>query len=131
MTKLYAKIERIAQATVRYYESDIAIHDKGTLAAMQPGDTALWACRESGSHLAFLDFADREMTPLNRHAATIGNRNLFRACNKHWPGMQWHLLTVTDHEGHGTVTRVSVKKAERLFEERLDAMSQVSSSPRD
>lgn len=57
MLTLYTRIANIAKAVVRYYESDIAVHDKGTLASLQPGDTLLWACRQSGSHLARLDIA--------------------------------------------------------------------------
>lgn len=53
----------------------------------------------------------------------LANRDLFRSANKHWPGMRWYLLTVIDHDGHGTCVKVSIKKVERLYEERLSSMA--------
>jgi hypothetical protein len=119
MPTLYAQVARIAQPIVKYYEGDVAIHDKGTLASLQVGDMVFWACRESGSHMVALVLDERELSPSKRREALFANRASFRSANKHWPGMQWYLLTVVDHEGHGTVAKISIKKVELLFERQL------------
>lgn len=120
MNTLYKKIVEIAEPIVKRYHTDVTIHDRSTLASLQPGDVVLWACRESGSHIAWLLFADPTMNAAKRRNAIFANRSIWNAANSFWPGMQWYVLTPTDHDGRGTVERVSLKKAEVLFTDALD-----------
>lgn len=125
MTTLYDVIEKIAKPIVTNYWSDVAVHDKASLARMKKGDQLLWACRDYGSHIAWLYWSD-EKSDVRRITM---NRSVFQAANKIWPGMQWYLLTATSDDGLGTIVKVSVEEGERLFADRITESASVASDP--
>lgn len=118
---LYEQIEAIAQPIVKHYWGDVVEHDKRALSQFRRGDSALWACRSMGSHLARLTFSDM-MTLAERHKATLDNWRVLQATNDIWDVGDWYLLTATDDNGNGTIVKMSEREAEQMFADAISAV---------
>jgi hypothetical protein len=118
---LYDQIEKTAKPIVTNYWTDVALHDKASLARMKTGDQLLWACRDYGSHIAWLVWSDVRAETGSKLQRISMNRSVFQSANQIWPGMQWYLLTATSDNGRGTMVKISVEEAERLFADLISS----------
>jgi len=78
-----------AEPVVKAYHGDLR-HDARVIADAAPGDSFLWAPRESGTFIIVLARGERS----NKRGA-----ELFDIMDKQYAGLDWHLLTVEDGAG--------------------------------
>lgn len=93
MFDVFLKLAKIAHATIRDYAADFYYHDARVLRDMKPGDTALWAARESGSCLVIVT---------RGRVANERAMETFRAFDNSFPNLEWQLID-TDINGNWTV----------------------------
>jgi hypothetical protein len=123
---LYSQIAAIAAPVVKHYHNDVRVHDLAVLRRFDIGDTALWACYESGSHMVRLSFSEN-MTIADRLKATRANLDWFNATNRTF-GRQltgWHLLESTGGV-RGTVRPITEERARALLVYKIRDLENVA-----
>ncbi|MGI9504283.1 MAG: hypothetical protein ACR2RE_14645 [Geminicoccaceae bacterium] len=118
---IYQKIKRIAAPVVRAYQTDLTTHDRRACRQMKDGDTAVWCCRECGTHFIWIaqagdtvsgDTLESLRNALNWFDAVadvFGNED---GCS------QWYLLEKIGD----AVVPMSASKARELFVRRIKAL---------
>ncbi len=115
---IYQKLKRIAKPVIKAYHDDLAVHDLKALRAMRPGETALWTCREHGTHFIWLARKDDKVD-----AATLESHrnglNYFDAVAKVFGNTdgsdKWYLLEKTG----ASVIPLTAIEARQLYVERI------------
>lgn len=122
---IYQKIKRHSHNVIKHYETDLTVHDRRFCASMLPGDSAMWTCREHGTHFIWLshhndtpDHATLEdwrsrLNHFDAVASVFGNRD---------GAESWYLLECLGKPQHGTVVKLTADEARDCFVRKIKGL---------
>lgn len=126
---LYQRLRRVALPQLQHYVTDLTVHDRKICSALKPGDCAIYAVRDSGTHFACYRNMDDVDAVKAAHTAqrAIDYIDAILACSS---TVTWYLLECTSPR-RGTVSPISFSKARLLCMQTRDRLKVVAARTPD
>lgn len=120
---IYSRLKKVAKPHLVHYRTDLTVHDRALSRNMMPGDAAIYAVRESGTHMAFFRLgADTgEAKAYGQAKLAIDYLDAILVSS---PVINWYLIECTSPQ-RGTVTPISFTEARLMVMEQRDRMKAV------
>jgi len=123
---LYSRLKTVAGPHLRHYITDLTVHDRAICRAMRPGDAAIYAVRDSGTHMAtFRNSEDPDQVSAVRTAQfAIDYIDAIVATGS---DVHWFLVECTSPQ-RGTVSPMTFGKARLIV---LNTRNRLRNGPAD
>lgn len=121
---LYARLKKVAAPVLRSYKTDLTVHDRKICTVMRPGDAAIYAVRESGTHFATYRNMEDD-TPQKAMATAQRAIDYLDAIVTTSSDVRWYLVECTSPR-RGTVTPMKFAAARLLVVQTRDQMRGLS-----
>lgn len=117
---LYQRLKRVALPHLAHSRTDLTVHDRAICRALQPGDAAIYAVRESGTHFAcFRNTADTGPAKAEKTAQfAIDYLDAILATSH---DVRWYLVECTSPQ-RGTASPISFAAARLMVMQTRDRM---------